>query len=164
MVKKIKRPPVCVQRCSATSLDASDTRAGFALSSWPTVMCTPSRHRRLVLAYDSNPSSDGSVLVPPLRPRGIIIVRLHHCGVYACGGAGAAAASAAAAGASAAARDHDCTSGRSSCAAGWVTLDASLGRPRVHPAPRRHSEARCNQWKHHRLRKSSKNTDAARSR
>ena len=28
-------------------------RQASALSSWPTVMCTPSRHRRLVLAYDS---------------------------------------------------------------------------------------------------------------
>ena len=33
-----------------------------------------------------------------------------------------------------------------------------IGRPRVHPAPRKHSEARCNQWKHHRIKK---NADAA---
>ena len=32
------------------------------------------------------------------------------------------------------------------------------GRPHVHPASRKHSEARCNQWKHHRLKKK---TDAA---
>merc|ERR1711938_28845 len=68
-----KRPPVCVQRCSATSLGTHPTRAGFALSSWPTVM-TPSRHRRLVLAYDSNPSSDGSVLVSATPP-----ARHHYC-------------------------------------------------------------------------------------
>ena len=33
-----------------------------------------------------------------------------------------------------------------------------IGRPHVHPASRKHSEARCNQWKHHRLKKK---TDAA---
>ena len=37
-------------------------------------MCTPSRHRRLVLAYDSNPSCDGSVLVSATPP-----ARHHHC-------------------------------------------------------------------------------------
>ena len=121
---------------------------GFALSSWPTVMCTPSPHRRLVLAYDSNASSDGSVLVrPPLRPHGIIIVRLHHCGRGrslgrgllaprrtcsrpAAASAAAAAQSSAAAAASAAAviTLAQAVGGRhvmSSCAAGWVTLDAS---------------------------------------
>ena len=35
---------------------------------------TPSRHRRLVLAYDSNPSSDGSVLVSATPP-----ARHHYC-------------------------------------------------------------------------------------
>ena len=45
----------------------------FALLCWPTVM-TPSRHRRLVLAYDSNPSSDGSVLVSATPP-----ARHHYC-------------------------------------------------------------------------------------
>ena len=44
-----------------------------------------------------------------------------------------------------------------------VLQDGSLGRVpsegrRFHPAPRRHSEARCNQWKHHRIKK---NADAA---
>ena len=45
----------------------------FSLLCWPTVM-TPSRHRRLVLAYDSNPSSDGSVLVSATPP-----ARHHYC-------------------------------------------------------------------------------------
>ena len=69
-----KRPPVCVQRCSATSLGTHPTHGQvFALLCWPTVM-TPSRHRRLVLAYDSNPSSDGSVLVSATPP-----ARHHYC-------------------------------------------------------------------------------------
>ena len=66
---------MCVQRCSATSWGRiRHTGRFFALSSWPTVM-TPSRHRRLVLAYDdSNPSSDGSVLASATPP-----ARHHHC-------------------------------------------------------------------------------------
>ena len=65
---------MCVQRCSATSLGTHPTHGQvFALLCWPTVM-TPSRHRRLVLAYDSNPSSDGSVLVSATPP-----ARHHYC-------------------------------------------------------------------------------------
>ncbi|EOD27948.1 hypothetical protein EMIHUDRAFT_235414 [Emiliania huxleyi CCMP1516] len=70
---------------------------------------TPSRHRRLVLAYDSNPLSDGSVL---------------------------ASASARAA----------------SSLSAYTTAAAAA------PAVAGHSEARCNQWKHHRIKK---NADAA---
>ena len=65
---------MCVQRCSATSLGTHPTHGQvFALLCWPTVM-TPSRHRRLVLAYDSNPSSDGSVLESATPP-----ARHHYC-------------------------------------------------------------------------------------
>ena len=65
---------MCVQRCRATSLGTHPTHGQvFALLCWPTVM-TPSRHRRLVLAYDSNPSSDGSVLVSATPP-----ARHHYC-------------------------------------------------------------------------------------
>ena len=43
------------------------------------------------------------------------------------------------------------------CRMGHFGRVPSEGR-RFHPAPRRHSEARCNQWKHHRIKK---NADAA---
>ena len=63
-----------VPACRATSLGTHPTHGQvFALLCWPTVM-TPSRHRRLVLAYDSNPSSDGSVLVSATPP-----ARHHYC-------------------------------------------------------------------------------------
>ena len=128
-------------------------------------MHTPSRHRPLVLAYDSNPSSDGSVSRPPLRPRPSrrIVVRLHRSGrslgasAFTRAGSGAAAASAqqkqpvAAAAASAAASDR--------LHKRWAVVmccDESLWlnpirRPRVNPAPRKHSVARCNQWRQNRL-------------
>lgn len=127
----------------------------------------PSRHRRLVLAYDSNPSSDGSVLVSATPP-----ARHHYCPPTPLRP-----------------RPHPRWQGFTRAPAQvqqqpvqqqqlvqqrvitlahamggrHVLQDGSLGRVpsegrRFHPAPRRHSEARCNQWKHHRIKK---NADAA---
>ena len=63
----------CVSKDVALQVWGRIRHKVFALLCWPTVM-TPSRHRRLVLAYDSNPSSDGSVLVSATPP-----ARHHYC-------------------------------------------------------------------------------------
>ena len=130
-------------------------------------MCTPPRHRRLVLAYDSNPSSDGSVLASATPP-----ARHHHClptplrprpHPHPWQGFTRAPAQVQQQPVQQQPVQQRVITLAQAMGGRHVLQDGSLwtrpiGRPRVHPAPRRHSEARCNQWKHHRLKKK---TDAA---
>ena len=128
----------------------------------------PSRHRRLVLAYDSNPLSDGSVLASATPP-----ARHHHClptplrpRPHPQPWQGFTRAPAQVQ--QQPVQQQQLVQQRvitlaHAMGGRHVLQDGSLGRVpsegrRFYPAPRRHSEARCNQWKHHRIKK---NADAA---
>ena len=128
---------------------------------------TPSRRRRLVLAYDSNPSSDGSVLVSATPP-----ARHHYCPPtplrprphpHPWQGFTRAPAQVQQQPVQQQPVQQRVITLAQAVGGRHVLQDGSLwtrpiGRPHVHPASRKHSEARCNQWKHHRLKKK---TDAA---